>query len=147
MAANITDSQIKSAKPKDKRYFISDQGGLYLEVAPSGSKWWRFRYSFGGKRRLMSFGVYPEISLKKARERRDQARVLLAQGVDPLAEKDQAEVKSGPTFGEVAEEWFAIKSHSWSKSSIKPRRLRLEKYLLANFAKTPIKDLTWSCPH
>ena len=142
MAANITDSQIKSAKAKDKRYIISDQGGLFLEIAPSGSKWWRFRYTFAGRRRLMSFGVYPEISLKKARERRDQARVLIAQGVDPLEEKNQAEAKSGPTFGEVAKEWFALKSRSWAESNIKPMRLRLEKYLLSNFDKTPIKDLT-----
>ena len=73
---------------------------------------------------------------------RDQARVLIAQGIDPLAEKDQAEAKSGPTFGEVAKEWFSIKSRSWAKSNIKPMRLRLEKYLLSNFDKTPIKDLS-----
>ena len=104
MAANITDSQIKSAKPKDKRYFISDHGGLYLEVATNWGKWWRLRYTFAGKRKMVSFGVYPEISLKKARERRDQDQVLLAQGIDPLEEKTQAGITSWPTFGEVAKE-------------------------------------------
>ncbi len=140
MVALLSDAQVKAAKPKDKRYFMADTGGLYLEVAPAGGKWWRFRYTFGGKRKMLSLGVYPEVSLKKAREGRDQARVLLASGSDPQATKKEKETQ-GITFGAVAEEWFAFKCSLWGEGYAKVVRLRMDKYLLANFANDALKEL------
>jgi hypothetical protein len=72
----LTDTTCKTAKPMDKTYAVYDSGGLYLEIAPTGSKYWRFSYSFVGKRKRMALGVYPEVSLKEAREKRDELEKL-----------------------------------------------------------------------
>ena len=69
----LTDTAVRDAKPGDNIKRISDGGGTYLEVAPSGSKWWRLKYCFGGKKKRLSLGVYPQVSLKDTRERRDKA--------------------------------------------------------------------------
>ena len=79
----LTDTAIKNAKPGDKSRRMADGKGLYLEIAPSGGKWWRLKYRFEGKEKRLSLGVYPAVSLKEARERRDAARKLLANEIDP----------------------------------------------------------------
>ncbi|SFM28341.1 protein of unknown function [Ectothiorhodospira mobilis] len=79
----LTDTAIRNAKPADKARKQFDGGGLYLEVAPSGGKWWRLKYRYGGKEKRLSLGVYPDVPLKDARERRDEARKLLANDIDP----------------------------------------------------------------
>ncbi len=79
----LTDAAIRAAKPSEKAVKLSDEKGLYLEVAPSGGKWWRLKYRFGGKEKRISLGVYLDVGLKLARERRDEARRLLADGIDP----------------------------------------------------------------
>lgn len=86
----LTDTAILTAKPGDKPLKLTDGNGLFLLVAPSGGKWWRFRYRFGGKEKLLALGVYPDVSLDAARERRDEARRLLAQGMDPSKAKKDA---------------------------------------------------------
>jgi hypothetical protein len=78
----LTDIKIRSAKPRDKAYKVFDSGGLYLEVTPAGGKYWRWKYRFGKEKRL-AFGVYPDVTLKMAREKRDDARSRLSNGVDP----------------------------------------------------------------
>ena len=79
----LTDIAIRSAKPGDKPIRMFGGGGLYLEVSPSGGKWWRLKYRIDGKEKRVSLGVYPDVTLKDARERRDEARKLLAKGTDP----------------------------------------------------------------
>ncbi|MDP7372239.1 MAG: Arm DNA-binding domain-containing protein, partial [Nitrospinota bacterium] len=74
----LSDTAIRNAKPGDKAKKMFDGGGLYLEIAPSGGKWWRLKYRFDGKEKRLSLGVYPDVSLKNARARRDEARKLLA---------------------------------------------------------------------
>jgi hypothetical protein len=86
----LTQKQIDAAKPGARPKRLHDSGGLYLEIAPSGSKWWRLKYRVGGKEKRLSLGVYPEVSLAKARGRRDAARDLLADGIDP-SERRKAE--------------------------------------------------------
>lgn len=81
----LTDKEIEDAKSGDKPIKLYDERGLFLLVAPAGGKWWRFRYRFDGKHKSLSMGVYPDVSLKDARERRDAAKQLLAQGIDPGA--------------------------------------------------------------
>ena len=79
----ITDTAIRNAKPKDKAYRLADERGMYLEVSPSGGKWWRVKYRIGGKEKRLSLGVYPDVGLSQARQRREDARKLIADGVDP----------------------------------------------------------------
>lgn len=87
MTNTLTNTECKNAKPQEKKYRLYDGGGLYLEVVPNGSKYWRQKYRYLGKEKLLALGVYPEVSLAEAREARDKARKLLAQNTDPSAVK------------------------------------------------------------
>ena len=106
----LTDTTIRNAKPGDKPIKKYDAGGLYLEVSPKGGKWWRLKYRFDGKEKRLSLGTYPDVGLKAARASRDEARKLLADGVDPGALRkatkaaDSAVVND--TFEAVAREWY-----------------------------------------
>lgn len=85
----LTDMAARTAKPKPKPkpYKLADEKGLFLLVTPSGGKWWRLKYRFDRKEKLLSLGVYPDVSVKRARERRDECRKLLAEGIDPSANR------------------------------------------------------------
>jgi len=116
----LTDTQIRKAKPSQKTQRLFDGGGLYLEISPKGGKWWRLKYRFGGKEKRFSLGVYPDISLKDARERRDEARKLLANKVDPgehrKAKKAVKDEQAANSFEVIAREWYAKHSPNWSLS-------------------------------
>ena len=79
----LTDTVIRTSKPRSKTFKLFDSAGLYLEVNPGGGKWWRWKYRFGGTEKRLSFGVYPEVSLKSARGKRETARQQIAAGIDP----------------------------------------------------------------
>jgi hypothetical protein len=83
----VTHAEIVNAKPREKPYRLFDGRGLYLEIAPSGGRWWRFKYRFNGKEKRQSLGVYPGVSIKAARDRLDEARRKLASGIDPADER------------------------------------------------------------
>ena len=110
---SITDTAVRNAKPGEKPVKIYDERGLFLIVTPAGGKWWRFRYSFDGKEKLLSLGVYPDVSLKEAREKRDEARKLIAQGIDPGAERkaDKAAVVAltENCFEAICRQWLAAR--------------------------------------
>ena len=80
----LTDTRIRNAKPKPRPYKLSDGGGMYLLIMPSGARYWRMDYRFAGKRRTLALGVYPEVPLAQARARREEARASLARDADPL---------------------------------------------------------------
>lgn len=101
----LSDTAIRNAKPADKARKLSDGKGLYLEVSPSGGKWWRFKYRFHGKEKRLSLGTYPDVPLAKARERRDETRRLLADGKDPGAVRRLEKARKADTFEAVAREW------------------------------------------
>lgn len=107
----LTDMQIRSAKPAERQFKLSDGGWLFLVVMPSGSKLWRMAYRFHGVEKTLSFGGYPEVSLKDARARRDEAKVLVAQGIDPSQQRKldklSRAVSMATTFGGIAEEYLA----------------------------------------
>ena len=107
----LTEIKIRTFKPGGKSVRLSDERGLYLEVTPNGGRWWRLRYRFGGKEKLISLGTYPDTGLKAARERRDAARKLLESGVDPSetrrAEKARNSQVATKGFEAVAREWHA----------------------------------------
>ena len=129
---SLTDAAIRAAKPGDKTIKVFDGGGLYLEVAPTGGRWWRLKYRFAGKERRISLGVYPAVGLRDARKRRDDAKELLAQGVDPSAHK-QAEKEAAKrqqesavqTFKAVALQWWG----SYGPTLAERTRDRTQRYL------------------
>jgi integrase len=114
----LTDTAIRNAKPSEKAVRLFDGGGLYLEVSPTGGKWWRLKYRFDGKEKRLSLGVYPDVSLKDARDRRDASRKLLADGIDPSenrkAMKSARADRVANSFEVVAREWFAKYSATWA---------------------------------
>ncbi|MCU1223610.1 MAG: integrase [Edaphobacter sp.] len=108
----LSDLRVKTVKPAAaKRIKLFDERGLYLEVSPTGGKWWRLKYVYGGKERRLSLGVYPDVGLKDARERRDAARKLLADGIDPGQHRKE---KAANNFEAVAREWFAKFTTGWA---------------------------------
>jgi integrase len=116
----LTDTRIRNAKPGEKHTRLFDERGLYLEISPSGGKWWRFKYRFGGKEKRVSLGVYPDVTLKEARDRRDAARKLLSNGVDPSenrkALRSAQSERASNSFEVVTREWFGKYSAGWAES-------------------------------
>jgi len=114
----LTDTALRNAKPSKKIAKLFDARGLYLEVSPAGGKWWRLKYRCGGKEKRISLGVYPDVSLRDARDRRDSARKLLADGIDPSenrkAQKSARADRAANSFEVVAREWFAKYSGTWA---------------------------------
>jgi integrase len=132
----LTDTVIRNAKPKDKPYKLSDDGGLFVLVAVSGSKLWRLKYRYNSKENLLAVGAYPDVSLKSARERRDEAKKLLASGIDPNSDRKRkavaASVAADNTFKALADEFIAkresdgldavtIKKSRWILSLLEPK--------------------------
>lgn len=111
--------QVGAAKPREKAYKLADGAGLYLEVVPSGCRYWRMKYRFIGKEKRMAFGVYPPVSLAQARALRDEAKKKLAEGIDPsFAKKEEKlvrDVQLNNTFQSVALEWHGTKVSWWSE--------------------------------
>jgi len=113
----LTDTAVKQAAIKEKQYKLSDGGGLYLLIKPNGSKYWRFDYRFAGKRKTLSLGTYPLISLKAARLKLLEAKTLLSDNKDPASEKQrekrQADLDQGSLFSVLAEEWWTHQKGTW----------------------------------
>lgn len=143
---SLTDTAVRNAKPGEKSIRLFDGGGLYLEVAPSGGKWWRLKYRHGGKEKRLSLGVYPDVSLKDARARRDEARKLLADGVDPSENRKATKAakveRAANSFEVIAREWFAKKSPGWAESNSDKIMQRLEKDAFPWLGSRPIAEIT-----
>lgn len=142
----LTDRQIKAAKPREKKYKLADEKGMFLEVRPNGSKYWRMKYRFQGKEKLAAFGVYPDVSLAAAREQRDSARQQLAQGIDPGATK-RAQKQAGKTAAEnsfelIAREWFSVRMTDKSDGHQARTMRALEKHLFGSIGNRPISEIT-----
>ncbi|WP_243363067.1 tyrosine-type recombinase/integrase [Fundidesulfovibrio terrae] len=141
----LTDLAVRNAKPGPNLIRIADDRGLCLEVAPAGGKRWRFRYRFNGKPNMLSLGVYPDVSLKEARERRDEARRLLTQGIDPAQVRKSAkaeEAEDAETFERIAREWWAKFQPTWSEEHGAQILRRLELNVFPWIGSRPIKEIT-----
>lgn len=115
----LTDTALRNAKPGEKPYTLTDGRGLSISIQPAGGKWWRLRYRFDGRAKMLSLGIYPDVSLKDARERRDTARKLVADGIDPgehrKATKAAKEERAANSFEVVAREWYAKHAPNWAE--------------------------------
>lgn len=139
----LTDTKVRSAKPEAKEYSLVDGDGMFLLIHPNGSKYWRFRFRFGGKQHLMAFGVYPETSLADARQKREEARKLVAAGIDPREHKravKEEKAKEAITFESVAREWHAS-NQKWSESHSARVLKSLEDNLFDAIGKRNIAEL------
>lgn len=139
--------QVETAKPKDKTYKMADGGGLYLEVSAKGSKYWRMKYRRPSDKKedRLAFGVWPTVTLAQARAKRDEAKKLLVQGIDPKAEQKEAQAENSGayTFETIAREWHASNKR-WSEDH-RSRVLRyLELYIFPHIGSSDIRQLKTS---
>lgn len=142
----LSHTAVRNAKPKPKPYKMSDGEGLFLLVTPSGSKYWRLKYFFAAKEKLLALGVYPDVSLADARERRAQARKELAAGRDPGEVKKEEKrlliQKHENTFEVVAREWHQNRLPKWTPSHATRTLKRLELHVFPRLGTKPIADIT-----
>lgn len=139
----LSDLAVRAAKPGEKPFKVTDGQGLYLLVNPNGSRWWRWDYRRPeGNRNTLSLGVYPDVSLKQARERRDEARRLLADGIDPGAKRQAEKIAQSDSFEAVAREWFAKFSPNWAPSHSSKIITRLEKDIFPWVGSRPVSAIT-----
>ncbi len=142
----LTDIKCKSLEPREKAYKVSDEKSLYIEVMPSGSKYWRFKYRFAGKENRLAFGVYPEVTLKEARDKRDKARKQIADGINPSQakklEKLQININHQNNFESIAREWHAKQTQRWTERHAHYVLRRLEEDVFTYIGTRPIIEIT-----
>lgn len=143
----LSPTKVLNTKATGKTFKLSDGGGLYLEVTPKGAKLWRMKYrKADGKENRLSFGKYPDVSLKDARDQRDAARKLIATGKDPAEQREETKQKTieamGNTFEKVAREWHHTRLSSWSESTARETINRLEKDIFPEIGQLPIAKIT-----
>ncbi|MFT3932157.1 MAG: integrase arm-type DNA-binding domain-containing protein [Chitinophagaceae bacterium] len=142
----LTDMQCKTAKPRIKPYKLSDGGGLYLEIAVSGGKYWRQKYRIFGKEKRLTHGAYPELSLLDARLKALAAKKELKNGIDPaiirLEATQLAKANQPKTFEQLANEWVSRQNHVWTARYTQSIKFRLEKYALREIGSYPVRRIT-----
>jgi integrase len=141
----LTIRQIDTQKPKDKAFKLSDGGGLYLLVNPNGARYWRLKYRFAGKEKLLAIGVYPDVTLAQARNRREEAKKLLGEGKDPgqerKLEKLSRQLENENSFEAIAREWYKRRFDRWSVSYREEMMRTFEKDVFPFLGHRPIKDI------
>ncbi|HEY4370266.1 MAG TPA: integrase arm-type DNA-binding domain-containing protein [Steroidobacteraceae bacterium] len=143
----LSDTAIRAAKPREKPYKVSDGGGLYLLINPNGSRWWRLKYRVAGKEKLLSMGIYPDVSLKTARDRRDAARKLLSDGLDPSVARQTKKEAASDTFEAVAREWLAQREEPESgrkalaSVTVAKTKWMLETFIYPTLGSRPIGEI------
>jgi integrase len=140
----LTDTKLRHLKPGTKRYRVADADGLAIEIHVNGGRYWRFRYRIAGKEKMLSLGVYPEVSLSEARRRRDDARAIIRDGADPSAERQRdklkARIAAENTFEAVAREW--MKRQDVAKVTADKNRWLLMTFAFPELGKQPIAEIT-----
>jgi len=142
----LSNLLIQRAKAQSKTTRLSDGRGMYLEISPKGGKWWRFKYRLNGKEKRMSLGVYPDVGLADARDKREAARKLVAAGVDPTEHRKAVKValveSTEDTFEAIAREWFGSFSKHWVPGHADKVIRRLELNVFPCIGARPIKAIT-----
>lgn len=141
----LTDTEVRNAKPGDKPIKLFDGGGLFLHITPAKKRYWRLKFRFGGKEKLLALGVYPDVGLKEARDRRDEAKRLLGEGIDPSVERRVQKLatieRAANSFEAVAREWHTKYAPGWSESNAKKVMGRLENDVFPWLGGRPIAEV------
>lgn len=144
---SLTDTAVRLAKPRERAYRLSDGRGLCLLIQPNGSKWWRFRYRFQGAEKMLSLGIYPDVPVSEARDRREAARKSLATGIDPSAARKEHKATRKNSFQAVAEHWLAglarhVKVKRRAESTYRKAKWLLESFIFPDLGDRPIGSIT-----
>ncbi|HGG4517396.1 TPA: tyrosine-type recombinase/integrase [Salmonella enterica subsp. enterica] len=139
----LTDIKVRTTKPSDKPFKLTDGQGMHLLINPNGSKYWRLQYRFGGKQKVLALGVYPMVSLGEARRKRDEAKKLVSDGIDPSEKKkaDKIEQSEALTFEAVARDWHTACKRKWSDSHSERVLKSLEDNLFTSIGQRKIAEL------
>jgi integrase len=137
----LTSTKIRAAKPREKAYKLSDSGGLYLLVNPNKSLWWRLKYRFEGREKLLSLGVYPHVSLQQARSQRDEAKKAVANGVDPSAKRQAEKSATANTFEAVTREWLTLQEGKLAPTTYAKAVWTLETLVFPYIGSRPVAKL------
>ncbi len=138
---SLTEFAIRAARPQLKPYKVYDEKGLFLLVRPNGARLWRFKYSHGGVEKLLSLGAYPEVPLKRARAKRDEARGLIADAIDPSAQRKAEKSSRRDTFAALAEEWLETKKVTLTESTWQRDRDQLVKLVGPYLGNRPVAGI------
>ncbi|GAB3112521.1 integrase arm-type DNA-binding domain-containing protein [Aestuariicella hydrocarbonica] len=142
----LSDKQVKATAAREKPYKLSDSGGLYVDVRPTGAKYWRLKYRFAGKEKLLALGVYPIVSLKEAREKTQAAKSVLDAGQDPgelkKSQKNNLQMRLADTFESIALAWFEVARQDWSVTHTERTQNLLKNHLFPWLGSRPIGDIT-----
>jgi integrase len=138
----LNDTKVRSAKSREKPFKLSDERGLFLLVTPTGSRLWRLKYRLNGREKLISLGAYPDVTLKRAREKRDAARTLIADGIDPSAQRKAERAALAQSFEGVAKEWLELQTKSLAPETISILSARLDSGLYPYIGSRPISAIT-----
>ena len=137
----LHEARIRSAKPTAKAYKLFDMLGLYIRIEPGGGRLWRFKYRYNGSEKLLALGSYPEVSLKRAREKRDEARRLLADGIDPnIHRKVQKQAKAN-TFELVALEWLELHRNKFAPATFEKAEWTVKDLVNPFIGSRPITEI------
>jgi len=138
----LNEAKIRGARPQERAYKLFDERGLFMLITPTGGRLWRFRYRLGGVEKLLALGAYPDITLKRAREKRDDARKLVADGVDPSAKRQAERASQADTFEAIASEWLELQRRSLAPETMEILGTRLRSFLYPYVGSRPIASIT-----
>lgn len=138
----LTDAVIRSLKPPERRVKLFDGGGLYLLCTPEGGRWWRLKYRHAGRERALALGTYPDVPLRSARAARDDARRLIAAGVDPSEQRKAEKLALTDTFEAVAREWLALQTKKFAPATLEKAQWIFEDLLFPSFGSRPVREIT-----
>jgi hypothetical protein len=138
----LSEMKIRACRPREKSYKVWDDRGLFMLVTPTGARLWRFKYRIDRKERFLALGAYPDVPLKRAREKRDEARTLVADGVDPMAKRRADRAAGADTFELVANEWLELQREALAPETMEILSRRLKSFLYPFIGVQPVGVIT-----
>ena len=139
--SSLNEAKIRAARPREKQFKLFDERGLFMLVTPTGGRLWRLRYHLNGVEKLLALGAHPDIPLKRAREKREEARKLIAEGIDPNAQRRTDRAVKVETFEFVAREWLALQTNTLTADTLEKVTARLNKFLVPYIGDKPIAEV------